>query len=207
MQQFAKELYNELLKFRLLMEIICVDGKAQRGTVLSNGRNPYTVSAYVPALGITLATEAYLQKSNEIKATPRLLDKIDLSGKIVTADAMSMQKEIIDKIRYKGGYFLIELKANPRALRYGVEDRLSQHITLHSYTYGPKTQDRKGRTQSRHHPKNCLFCDLTLERTPKKESRQKERNGRADEKYIFEFYVVNPIFKSEIKIIQFSNKR
>lgn len=50
--------------------------------------------------------------SNEIKAVPQLVDKIDISGKIVTADAMSMQKEIIDRIRGNGGDFLIELKAN-----------------------------------------------------------------------------------------------
>lgn len=45
-----------------------------------------------------------------------------MTGKLVTADAMSMQKDIIDKIRKNGGFFLIELKANQRALRYGVED-------------------------------------------------------------------------------------
>lgn len=37
-----------------------------------------------------------------------ILDKIDISGKVITADAMSMQKDIIDRIRSKGGDFLIE---------------------------------------------------------------------------------------------------
>ncbi len=37
---------------------------------------------------------------------------------------MSMQKDIIERIRKKGGDFLIELKANQRSLHYGVEDRL-----------------------------------------------------------------------------------
>lgn len=44
-------------------------------------------------------------KSNEIKAVPLLIDKIDIAGKVVTADAMSMQKDIIDKIRKKGVIF------------------------------------------------------------------------------------------------------
>lgn len=56
------------------------------------------------------------EKSNEITAVPLLLYKIDISGKIITADAMSMQKDIIEKIRKKGGDFLIELKANQRLL-------------------------------------------------------------------------------------------
>lgn len=77
-------------------------------------------------------------KSNEIKAVPLLLNKIELAGKIVTADAMSMQKNIIDIIRRNGGEFLIELKANQRALRYGVEDRLREHTPLYSYTTGPE---------------------------------------------------------------------
>lgn len=47
---------------------------------------------------------------DEIKAVPLLLNKIKLAGKIVTADAMSMQKNIIDIIRRNGGEFLIELK-------------------------------------------------------------------------------------------------
>ncbi len=96
------------------------------------------MSAYSFNTGIILATEACQEKSNEIKAVPLLVDKISISGKIVTADAMSMQKEIIEKIRKKGGDFLIELKANQRALRHGVEDKLKEHLPLYSYTEGPE---------------------------------------------------------------------
>jgi predicted transposase YbfD/YdcC len=60
---------------------------------------------------------------------------------------MSMQKEIIDKIREKGGYFLIELKANQRALRYGVEDRIKQCISKFSYQESAKLEH--GRIETR----------------------------------------------------------
>lgn len=138
MQYFAETFPGRLLKACRIIEIICVDGKAERGTVQKNGRSPDIVSAYSFNTGITLATEACKEKSNEIKAVPILLDKIDIAGKVVTADAMSMQKDIIDKIREKGGHFLIELKSNQRSLRYGVEDRLEQHSTVYSYTEGPE---------------------------------------------------------------------
>ena len=69
---------------------------------------------------------------------PRLIDKIDVSGKVVTADAMSMQKCIIDKIRKKGRGFVIELKANQRSLRYGVEDRLEGLTPVYTYTERPE---------------------------------------------------------------------
>lgn len=138
MQAFAEGFRNELLKACRDREIVCVDGKAERGTVQENGRNPDIVSAYSFNAGITVATEACQEKSNEIKAVPVLIDKIDISGKIVTADAMSMQKEIIDRIREQGGDFLIELKANQRSLRYGVEDRLEGLTPVYSYTEGPE---------------------------------------------------------------------
>ncbi|EJW89753.1 hypothetical protein EVA_22140, partial [gut metagenome] len=56
MQEFAEVFHEKLSKTD--NEIICVDGKAERGTMLDNGRNPDIVSAYSYNTGITLATEA-----------------------------------------------------------------------------------------------------------------------------------------------------
>lgn len=69
---------------------------------------------------------------------PLLLDKINISGKVVTADAMSMQKDIIDRIRSKEADFLIELKANQRSLRYGVEDGIKALTPVYEYSVGPE---------------------------------------------------------------------
>lgn len=138
MQEFTEKYHKKLLDECGIGEIICIDGKAQRGTVQDNGRNPDIVSAYSFNTGIILATESCREKSNEIKAVPLLLDKIELAGKIVTADAMFMQKDIIDRIRAKGGDFLIELKANQPSLRYGVEDGLKAITPVYSYTVGPE---------------------------------------------------------------------
>lgn len=95
-----------------------------------------------------MATEAYQEKSNEIKAVSLLVDKLDMTGKMLTADAMSMQKDIIDCIRKKGGDFLIELKANQRALFYGVEDGLRKKTLLYSYTDGPELGHGKIETRT-----------------------------------------------------------
>jgi predicted transposase YbfD/YdcC len=147
MAEFSKIFHDDLVKGSGQPEIINIDGKAMRGTVQANGRNPDIVSAFSPSTGITLATEICKEKSNEIKAVPLLLGKIDIAGKLVTADAMSMQKEIIDKIREKGGYFLIELKANQRALRYGVEDRIKQ--CTHKFSHQEDTELEHGRIEVR----------------------------------------------------------
>ena len=138
MQQFAQLFLDRLLDLCRIIEIICIDGKAERGTVQENGRCPDIVSAYSFDTRIILVTQPCQEKSNEIKAVPIILDKIDVAGKIVTADAMSMQKDIIETIRKKGGDFMVELKANQPSLRYGVEDRLVTHTPVYSYTEGPE---------------------------------------------------------------------
>ena len=48
-----------------------------------------------------------------------------------------MQKDIVDTIRKKDADFLIELKANQKALMYGVEDRLGPAVPLQTFTDGP----------------------------------------------------------------------
>lgn len=148
MQEFVEAFHAELLNPDGEREIICIDGKSERGTVQKNGRNPDIVSAYSFSTGIVLATEACQEKSNEITAVPLLIDKIDISGKIVTADAMSMQKDIIDRIREKGGDFLIELKASQRSLRYGVEDSIKALTPVYSYTAGPELGHGRIETRS-----------------------------------------------------------
>lgn len=150
MQAFAITFNEELSGDCSDKEIICVDGKAERGTVLDNGRNPDIVSAYSYDTSITLATEACREKSNEITAVPILIDKLEISNKVITADAMSMQKEIIDKIREKGGDFLIELKANQRSLRYGIEDRIERHVPLYSHADGPELGHGRIETRTYH---------------------------------------------------------
>jgi predicted transposase YbfD/YdcC len=76
-----------------------------------------------------------------------LLDKIDVCGSIITADAMCMQKDIVDKIRQKNGDFVIELKANQRSLRYGIEDRLKWHTPVQVFREGPELEH--GRIETR----------------------------------------------------------
>jgi len=105
--------------------IKAIDGKFMRGTTLANGRWPDIVSIYDVGRGIATDTEACQEKSNEIKATPKLLERASFEpGTVVTADAMNCQTEIIDLILKKKAHYFIALKANQRTIRYSVEDTL-----------------------------------------------------------------------------------
>lgn len=63
-------------------------------------------------------------KSNDITATPRLLSMLELSGFIVTIDAMGCQKEIAHKIVERGAAYTPSLKQSQRRLHEEVSELL-----------------------------------------------------------------------------------
>ncbi len=95
-------------------KVIAIDGKALRRSFDSSiGKGPlHMVSAWAVEAGISLGQLKTADKSNEIKAIPRLLDLLDVSGAIVTIDAMGCQKEIAQKIRSKNAHYILALKKN-----------------------------------------------------------------------------------------------
>jgi predicted transposase YbfD/YdcC len=91
-----------------------IDGKtARRSGRRGSGLAPlHLVSAWAGANHVTLGQVAVEEKSNEITAIPRLLELLDLSGALVTIDAMGCQKEIAAKIVDGGGDYLLAVKEN-----------------------------------------------------------------------------------------------
>jgi len=70
-------------------ELIAVDGKTLRGTIpIGETQGVHLLAAYLPEEGITLAQIAVAEKKNEISMAPQLLEKIDLKGRVVCADAL-----------------------------------------------------------------------------------------------------------------------
>ena len=50
--------------------------------------------------------------SNEITAVPKLLELLELTGAVVTLDAMHCQKETTQATRDKGAHYVLTVKAN-----------------------------------------------------------------------------------------------
>ena len=61
---------------------------------------------------MTLGQVATDAKSNEITAIPELLELLDLTGAVVTIDAMGCQKDIAAKIIDRGGEYVLAVKEN-----------------------------------------------------------------------------------------------
>jgi predicted transposase YbfD/YdcC len=63
-------------------------------------------------INLTVAQTALLEGENEISAGKRLLEKVNLSGKIVSGDAIFAQKELSQTVVANGGEYLWKLRAN-----------------------------------------------------------------------------------------------
>lgn len=98
---------------------IAIDGKALRGSADRAGGKAalHLVSAWATEQHLVLGQVAVDSKSNEITAIPKLLEMLDVSGAIVSIDAMGCQKEIAAKIRDGDADYVLSVKDNqPRLL-------------------------------------------------------------------------------------------
>jgi len=114
--ELSKALNNWLEIEREKRSVIAVDGKTIRGSKSATHKAYHVVSAWVAENQITLGEIAVDEKSNEITAVPELLDMLDVEGCIITADAMSCQKEITKKITEKKADYVLGLKGNQSSL-------------------------------------------------------------------------------------------
>ena len=104
-------------------DVIAIDGKTSRRThARSKGREPlHLVSAWACRQRLVLGQEAVCDKSNEITAIPLLLERLVLTGALVTIDAIGTQAKIAETIVRRGGDYLLALKANRPLLYSDVE--------------------------------------------------------------------------------------
>ena len=72
------------------------------------------VSAWSAANGISLGQVKVDDKSNEITAIPLLINSLELSGCIVTIDAMGCQKDITQTIIEHDANYIIAIKENKK---------------------------------------------------------------------------------------------
>jgi predicted transposase YbfD/YdcC len=61
-------------------------------------------------------------KSNEKTAFPELIEKLCISGSIITIDAMGTQMDIADKFIENGANYILAVKENQKQLLEQVED-------------------------------------------------------------------------------------
>ena len=98
----------------VLGQIVNIDGKCLRGSgdQKLGKRAIYMVSAWAAENEIVLGQRKVDEKSNEITAIPELLRLLNLSGCIVTIDAMGTQTAIAETIQEAQADYVLSVKEN-----------------------------------------------------------------------------------------------
>lgn len=95
-------------------QVIALDGKSLRGSRDAFAGTPalHLVSAWASTSRLVLAQVAVRKKSNEITALPEVLARLDITGCVVTIDAMGCQRAIAEQIVAQGGQYILAAKDN-----------------------------------------------------------------------------------------------
>jgi predicted transposase YbfD/YdcC len=111
-------------------EVVNIDGKTVRRSFDRAKGIPalHLVSAWAAENRVVLGEVAVDGKENEITAIPRLLAILELSGAIVTIDAMGCQKEIAEAIREQEADYVLAVKDNQPHLHEDLLDHFLQVV-------------------------------------------------------------------------------
>jgi predicted transposase YbfD/YdcC len=96
--------------------VIAVDGKTVRGARTATTVAPHLVAAFDHGSGTVLGQLATAAKSNEIPTVRTLLATFDLTGVVVTLDAMHTQTDTAELITSGGGDYVFTVKNNQPSL-------------------------------------------------------------------------------------------
>ena len=136
-------------------QVVAVDGKQLRGSGdRVKGREAITVvSAWASANQLVLGQMKVEEGSNEITAIPELLRLLDLSGCLVTIDAIGTQTEIAGQIVEQGGDYLLAVKENQGHLYEDLQQlfQVEQQYDFDQspFTYAKQVNKNHGRLEIR----------------------------------------------------------
>jgi DDE family transposase len=107
------------------LEALALDGKSVRGSFDGLERAVHLLSLMAHESGLTLAQTAVPNgiedKTNEHKTALRLLEGIDLKGRVVTGDALFCQRDLSRQVLDAQGHFLWFVKENQPTLLQDIE--------------------------------------------------------------------------------------
>jgi hypothetical protein len=99
-----------------VVRVIALDGKSARGARRANGRAVRLLAAFDQASGVVLGQAEVDGKTNAINAFAPLLDRVDIVGAIITADALHTQHRHADYLTGRGAHYVLMVKWNQPSL-------------------------------------------------------------------------------------------
>ena len=150
------------------LDALAIDGKTMCASLKSGALISHLLSVVSHELGVTLTQQGVSDKTNEIPVSTEILKNFDVSGRVITTDALLTQKTFCQAIIDANGDYLLPVKKNHpelysdiQELFQGVPDTLSEdatHPQLGTPIYHHETLDKShGRLETR-----CLKASTSL---------------------------------------------
>ncbi|HLE51400.1 MAG TPA: ISAs1 family transposase [Anaerolineales bacterium] len=136
-------------------QVVAIDGKTlRRSHDKTLGRGAIDmVSAWAAENRLVLGQVKVDDKSNEIRAVPELLQVLEISGCIVTIDALGCQKEIAEAIIAQEADYVLALKENHGRLYQDVvklfADLEASNFKAYAYSQDRTVNKNHGRLETR----------------------------------------------------------
>jgi predicted transposase YbfD/YdcC len=96
--------------------VIAVDGKTLRGSGHGDEDSRHLLAAFDHGHGAVLGQVEVGTKTNEIPLFTALLDRIDLTRAVITADALHAQRSHAEYLAGRGAHYVLTVKRNQPAL-------------------------------------------------------------------------------------------
>ena len=125
LRKYTKDIIDTLAEKQ-----IAIDGKKLRGmspSVKSAEKGLYILNAWVAENEICIGQIKVEDKSNEITAIPQMIWSLDITGAVVSIDAIGTQRDIASLIVARGGHYFLSLKENQKNLLTEVRDAFRLH--------------------------------------------------------------------------------
>jgi predicted transposase YbfD/YdcC len=146
-------------------QIVAIDGKTLRRSfdAASSKSAIHMVSAWATANHISLGQVVVDEKSNEITAIPQLLEILELSGALVTIDAMGCQTDIAQKIVATGADYCLAVKGNQPTLHEGLVKFFDEHLEDDFARVSVRRHETQEKGHGRQETRHYFICPLPEE--------------------------------------------
>ena len=142
--------------------VAAIDGKTLRRSYdKANSKSAiHMVSAWATANHLSLGQTVVDQKSNEITAIPELLKILELSGCLVTIDAMGCQVTIAQAIVDAGADYVLAVKGNQKSLHNSIARYFKDHESDEFARVKVKRHGTQQRAHGREETRRYFTCLL-----------------------------------------------
>ena len=143
-------------------QVVTIDGKTLMPQLLSKATGKsaiHMVSAWATANHISLGQVVVDATSNEITAIPKLLQLLEISGSVVTIDAMGCQTAIAETIVNGGADYVLAAKENQPTSFAGITAHFLDHMEDDFARIKVSQHETKERGHGRDEHRTYMVCD------------------------------------------------